>query len=165
MPLTMTEPIADAILTDLQTYLPAKIAALQPTFVPVLPMPLPTEYTFGHSDFLRGYPVVQIDPVRVRTESEDLAGRWQDQVKRVEVGLFVSDVSRENLARLLDRYGRCVLETLLERRRAGAFAARAFDLVWNDEEIDYGSTFPQNGQFIRALFIPMRAERRDQERT
>jgi hypothetical protein len=165
MPLTMVEPIAQAILEELQANLPAKIAALQPTFVPVLEMPAPIEYAFGDSDFLKGFPVIQVEPVRIRTENEDLAGRWQDHSKRIEVGVFVSASPRENLTRLLDRYARCVLEVLLDRRKAGAFltGGRNFDLVWKDEEIDYGTTFPQEGQFTRALFIPMRAERRGVE--
>ncbi|HEV8655636.1 MAG TPA: hypothetical protein VGR85_09015 [Candidatus Limnocylindria bacterium] len=163
MPITMIEPVAQAILDELAAYLPGKIATLQPTFTPVLPMPVPTEYVYGHSDFLRGFPVVQVDPVRLPMLNEDV--RWQDHEKRIELGLFVTDVARANLARLLDRYARCLLETLAERRKDSAFlqAGRNFDLVFKGEEIDYGSTFPQSGQFLRALFIPMRATRRDVE--
>jgi len=165
MPITMIEPVAAAILAELQAHLPAKITALQPTFAPVLPMPAPVEYAFGDSDFIMGFPVVTIDPRKIRTLSEDLAGRWQHHSKQLEVGIFVADVARETLARLLDRYARCVIEVLLERRKAGAFvqSGRQFDLVWKNEEIDYGSTFPQEGQYVRALFIPMRAERRSEE--
>ena len=36
MPLLMIEPVADLVLAQLQNNLPAKIAALQPTFNPVL---------------------------------------------------------------------------------------------------------------------------------
>jgi len=161
MPITMIEPIAQSILDELTNNLPAKIATLQPGFVPVMPMPVPTEYVYGHSDFLVGFPVVQIDPVRLNPANDDL--RWQDHRKTVEVGLFVSDPLRANLARLLDRYARCILETLHERRKAGAFYTAGFDLGFKDDSIDYGTTYPQGGQFVRALFLPMHATRRDVE--
>ena len=165
MPVLMIEPVADALRTQLQTYLPAKIAALQPAFVPLLPMPVPVEYVFAEkATFIKGYPVVQIVQLDTPIANEDL--RWQDHIHHLEVGLFVQAAVEEELARLLDRYTRCVLETLIERRKAGAFLAGIppFDLQLKGETITYSSTLPQNGQFVRAVFLPLRATRRDVER-
>lgn len=162
MPLLMIEPVADAINGALKTYLPAKIAALQPGFVPVLPMPAPVEYVFAEkASFLMGYPVVEIMQLDTTIANDDL--RWQDHKHRVEVGIFVQSQLEENLARLIDRYTRCVIECLHERRKAGDFYP-AFDLRLNGETITYSSTYPQDGQFLRAVYIPMRAESRDVER-
>jgi hypothetical protein len=157
----MIEPIVDAISTVLQANLPAKIAALQPTFFPVLPMPAPVEYVFAEKAlFLLGYPTVQFVQLNTPMMNDDL--RWQDHRHRIEIGVFVMEANEENLARLLDRYARCLLETLHERRKAGDFPN--FDLHFNGETITYSSTFPQAGTFIRALFLPVRSERRDVER-
>ncbi len=163
MPLTMTEPVADAILSELQNNLGAKLAALAVALQPQLELPPPVEYAYGHSDFLLGFPVIQVDPVRVSGLNEDL--RWQDQSKRVEIGIFVSNVRRDGLTRILDRYVRAVVEVLHERRKAGAFigSSAAFDLELDDEDIDYSPTTPQAGQFVRSVFIPVRATRRDTE--
>jgi hypothetical protein len=166
MPITMFEPVVDAINTSLQAHLPQKIAALEPTFVPLLKMPAPVEYVFGEkATFLKGYPVVQLVQLDTAMPDDDL--RWADHRHRLEVGVFIQAPIEENLARLLDRYARCLLECLMERRRAGDFtdSAAAFDLHFNGETIAYSSTLPQAGQFVRALFLPMRAERRNVERS
>jgi hypothetical protein len=160
----MIEPIADAILGQLQTYLPAKIVALQPTFAPALPMDAVVDWIFDDTNqFLKGYPTVQVRQIRTRIENDDL--RWQDHVHRIEIGIWVAQATAENLSRLLDRYARCVLETLHERRKANAFYGGnpSFDLRLDDEEVVYTPSLPQVGQFIRGLFIPARAERRDVE--
>lgn len=164
MPITMMEPIARAILAELEAHLPAKILALQLTFNPVLTMDAPVEYAFGDSDFVKGFPVVTVDAVRLRIREDDL--RWQDHEKQLEVGLFVANVTRGDLLALLDRYGRCVVETLHDRRAAGSFidSAGAFDLGFRDEDIEYGPTSEQANQFVRALFVPMHATRRDVEK-
>lgn len=162
MPLLMIEPVADAINGALKTYLPAKIATLQPTFVPLLAMPAPVEYVFADkATFLKGYPVVQTLQLDTEIANDDL--RWQDHKHHVEVGVYIQSPLEEDLARLIDRYTRCVIECLHERRKAGDFYP-AFDLRLNGETISYSSTFPQDGQFLRAVFIPMRAESRDVER-
>lgn len=162
MPLLMIEPVVDALKAALSANLPAKIAALQPTFVPVLPMAAPAEYVFGEkANFLLGYPVVQLVQLDTVIANDEL--RWQDHRHRIEIGIFVLDPIEENLARLLDRYARCLVETLHEQRKAGAFYP-AFDLHFDGETITYSSTFPQAGEFIRALFLTVRTERRDVER-
>jgi hypothetical protein len=163
MPITMAEPVADAVLNELRNNLGPKLAALA-ALLPLTELPMPVEYTFGHSDFLAGFPVIQVDPVRARGLNEDL--RWQDHQKDLEVGIFVSNFKREDITRILDRYARAVFEVLQERRKAGAFidSAAAFDLELDEADINYGSSYPQDGQFVRSIFIPIRATRRDVER-
>lgn len=161
MPLTMIEPVADAVLAELQNYLPAKITALQPTFTPVLPMPAPVDYVFGENiNFIKGYPAVQLLQLRTRIQHEDR--RWQDHAHYIEVGVFVAESNEENLARLLDRYARCLIETLHERRK---IAFPTFDLRFKDVDLNYGISFGGNapGQFVRGLFLPMYANRRAAE--
>lgn len=162
MPLAMIEPLADTILAQLQANLPAKIAALQPTFVPALAMPAPAGWVFGEvTNFVTNYPVVQVLQLRTHVRNEDL--RWQDHAHYLEVGIFVAESNDENLARLLDRYTRCLLETMHERRKAGAFLP--WDLAFKDEDINYGRAFGGGASevFIRGVFIPVHATRRDQE--
>lgn len=164
MPLTLIEPIADLVLSELQANLPAKIAALQPTFNPVLAMDPPVEYVFDDTnEFVKGFPSVQVRQVRTPIPNDDL--RWQNHAHRLEVGVWIANSMYENLSRLLDRYTRCVLEVLHERRKAGAFYdATGFDLRLDGEEISYTPTLPQTGQFARGVFVPMRFENRGVER-
>lgn len=151
------EPIMDELRTQFQTYLPAKITALQPTFLPVLAMPAPRAYVFGERDvFFEGLPVLQLLPRPTTVRNEDL--RWQDHMHVIDVALFVGDVDQENVQRLLFRYARCVLETFAERRKAGAFS---LDLRLRGREIDYSPLAElREAQFVRAVFVPIEAARR-----
>jgi hypothetical protein len=160
--LQMVEPIARAVLLELQANLPAKIAALAPAFAPQLPMPAPLEYVVGPSEFMLGFPVVAVRLLGLRGLNEDL--RWQDHVKRIEVEIYVQHPDKAELEVLVDRYALALLQTLHERRKAGAFIDRgAFDLGFKDADVDYSSTYPQGGQWVRALFLPLHATRRDVE--
>lgn len=157
------EPVAEAVRASLETYLPAKIAVLQPTLSPVLPMAQPKEYRFGAArTYKAGYPVVAVLPRPTRIRYEDL--RWQDHVHRVEVAVFVQHPNDEDaLERLLARYARCVVEVLIERRKADAFTP--YDLVLRDELIDYDPIAAlRAGMLTRAVFIPARFTSRSQER-
>jgi hypothetical protein len=161
--LQMVEPIARAVLLELQANLPAKIAALAPAFAPQLPMAAPLEYVVGPSEFLLGFPVVAVRLLGLRGLNEDL--RWQDHEKRIEIELYVQHPAKAELEVLVDRYALALLQTLHERRKAGAFvlAGRDFDLVFKEADVDYSSTYPQGGLWVRALFLPLRATRRDTE--
>jgi hypothetical protein len=164
MPFLGIEPVAEVILAELKagaTGLPKKLADLERTFTVQLKMPPPVEYVFAEKAmFTKGYPVVQLVQLDTLAANEDPM-RWTDDKHRFEIGVFLQSDLEENLARLVDRYTRAVREVLHERRKADAFP---FDLRWKGERISYSATFPQAGQFIRAVFLPMRAERRDTER-
>lgn len=156
MPLLGIEPVMEELRAQLQAHLPAKIAALQPTFVPVLPMPAPTAYVFGEREvFHEGLPVVQLLARPTEVRNEDL--RWQDHRHVLDVACLVSDVLEEQVQRLLFRYARCILEVLVERRKAGAFS---LDLSLRAREIDYSPIVLRDAQFVRAVFIPVAAARR-----
>lgn len=146
----------DELRVQLQANLPAKIAALQPTFAPALAMPPPLAYVFGEREvFYEGLPVVQLlaRPTLVRNEER----RWQDHEHVVDIAFFVGDVDQENVQRLLFRYTRCVLETFAERRKAGAFT---LGMTLRDREIDYSPLAQLSGaQYVRAVFIPVAAAR------
>lgn len=160
--LQMVEPIARAVLLELQDNLPAKLGTLGAALNPPLPMPIPLEYTIGPSEFLKGFPVVAVRLLGMRVLEEDL--RWQDHEKRIEIEVYVQHPDKAELEVLVDRYALAVLQTLHERRKAGAFIDRgSFDLVLEDDAVDYSSTYPQGGLWIRAVFIAVRARRRDVE--
>ena len=160
--LQMVEPIARAVLLELQDNLPAKIAALAPAFNPAIAMPPPVEYLVGPSDFTKGFPVVAVRLLGLRGLNEDL--RWQDHEKRIEIEIHVQHIDRAELEVLVDRYALALVQTLHERRKAGAFIDRAsFDLVFKDTDVDYSSTYPQEGQWVRSLFLQVRGTRRDVE--
>jgi len=157
MSIAGVEPVMDELRAQFQTYLPAKITALQPTFTPVLPMPAPKAYVFGEREvFFEGLPVLQLLARPSTVRNEDL--RWQDHMHVIDVAVFIGDVDQENVQRLLFRYARCVLETFAERRKAGAFT---LDLTLRSREIDYSPLAQlREAQFVRAVFIPVAASRR-----
>jgi hypothetical protein len=150
--LTGIEPVLDELKTQLANNLPAKILALQPTFNPVLTMPAPTEYVFGErvNLGLKGMPVVFVDGDATPVTDDNV--RWQHYDHEAVIGLAVSDADEENLKRLVQRYTRCVLETLCDVRAAGTFT---FGLRFAGSRIEYTPRFPHGDLFVGGSVLPV----------
>jgi hypothetical protein len=113
------EPIMDELKAQLQASLPAKIAALQPTFAPVIPMPDVAEWAVGKRTNFVAYPAVSFVDDDSTVEEDNI--RWQSVDHLVALLFYVTSGDEESLHRLVARYVRCLRETLQELRFNGAF--------------------------------------------
>lgn len=154
MALKGVEGIIDELKTELQANLPARVTALAAE-PPALTMPAITEYAFGDRTNFLAYPAIAIEGDESPVGMD--AGQRLRFLHRLSIRLYVQQSDEENLRRLLFRYTRAVVETLIDRRNASAFT---FLLEFDGESWRYSPVRgPELGLFARDARLPVVCKR------
>lgn len=133
MPFTGMEPILDALKSELNSRLPARLDALEA--IPLAPAHTLAdiqEITLGDVDYYEKWPALSIVAIESPAEHED-EGRM-NFAHAAEIRCAVVSDTPETLQRLLLRYTRAILDALRDADAAGAFT---FTLSFNDRTIRY----------------------------